>query len=148
VLKKTRYRWLRNRRNLTAKQREDLAWLTHRPRTSRGWRRSIGTQILAWHRSRISNGLLEGTNSLIQAAKARARGFRSKQKVITIVYLLAGRLPKPSLSGTPHDVAKNRVLPRRGHARPDRQPGPAQHRGQAGADPGAAVTLSALRAVS
>jgi transposase len=56
--------------------------------------------ILAWHRSRITNGLLEGTNSLIQAAKARARGYRSKQKMITIVYLLAGKLPKPSLSGT------------------------------------------------
>ena len=36
--------------------------------------------IVAWHDSRISNGLLEGTNSLIQAAKARAqaqaRGYR------------------------------------------------------------------------
>jgi transposase len=53
--------------------------------------------IVAWHRSRLSNGLLEGTNSLIQAAKARARGYRSKKKMITIIYLIAAKLPKPSL---------------------------------------------------
>jgi transposase len=53
--------------------------------------------IIAWHRSRLSNGLLEGTNSLIQAAKARARGYRSKRKMITIIYLIAAKLPKPSL---------------------------------------------------
>jgi transposase len=49
--------------------------------------------IIAWHQSRVSNGLLEGTNSLIQAAKARARGYRSKDKMITIAYLIAGKLP-------------------------------------------------------
>ena len=43
-----------------------------------------------------SNGLLEGTNSLIQAAKARARGYRSKPKMIAITYLIAGKLPTPS----------------------------------------------------
>ena len=52
--------------------------------------------IDGWHDSRISNGLLEGTNSLIQAAKARARGYRSKTKMITIIYLIAGKLPNPS----------------------------------------------------
>jgi transposase len=44
--------------------------------------------ILAWHTNHLSNGLLEGINSLIQAAKARARGYRSKTKMITIVYLM------------------------------------------------------------
>jgi transposase len=43
-----------------------------------------------------SNGLLEGTNSLIQAAKARARGYRSKRKMIAITHLIAGKLPTPS----------------------------------------------------
>ena len=47
--------------------------------------------------SRISNGLLEGTNSLIQAAKRRARGYRSKPKMITIIYLIAGKLPLPQI---------------------------------------------------
>lgn len=52
--------------------------------------------ILSWQRTRASNGLLEGTNSLIQAAKRKARGYRSKFKMITIIYLIAGRLPLPS----------------------------------------------------
>jgi transposase len=56
--------------------------------------------ILAWHRSHLTTGLLEGTNSLIQAAKARARGYRNKQYMITIIYLIAGKLPRPSLSVT------------------------------------------------
>jgi transposase len=52
--------------------------------------------ILAWHKTRASNGILEGTNSLIQAAKRKARGYRSKQKMITVIYLIAGRLPLPT----------------------------------------------------
>jgi transposase len=56
--------------------------------------------ILAWHRSHLTTGLLEGTNSLIQAAKARARGYRTKEYMITMVYLIAGKLPRPSLSAT------------------------------------------------
>lgn len=54
--------------------------------------------ILAWHESRASNGLLEGTNSLIQAAKARARSYRNTDKMITIAYLVAGKLPLPTVS--------------------------------------------------
>jgi transposase len=53
--------------------------------------------INAWQQSRLSNGLLEGTNSLIQAAKRRARGYRSKTKMITIIYLTAGKLPLPQI---------------------------------------------------
>lgn len=145
ALKKTRYVWLKNRANLTARQRETLTWLTRpsmRLATARAhrWREDFqafydqdpadaqtylrrwcyGAKrsrlapvkdfvrlveehwdgIIAWHASRISNGLLEGTNSLIQAAKARARGYRSKTKMITIIYLIAAKLPKPSLSAT------------------------------------------------
>lgn len=54
--------------------------------------------ILAWHTSHLSNGLLEGINSLVQAAKARARGYRNKNKMITIVYLTAAKLPLPTLT--------------------------------------------------
>jgi transposase len=54
--------------------------------------------IIAWHKSHVSNGLLEGTNSLVQAAKARARGYRSKHKMITIAYLIAGKLPLPTVT--------------------------------------------------
>jgi transposase len=51
--------------------------------------------IIAWHRSHLTTALLEGTNSLIQAAKARARGYRNKKYMITIIYLIAGKLPDP-----------------------------------------------------
>ncbi len=48
--------------------------------------------ILSWFSSRITNGLLEGLNSLIQAAKARARGYRNKENFITISYIIASDL--------------------------------------------------------
>jgi hypothetical protein len=48
--------------------------------------------VLRWFESRITNGVLEGINSLIQAAKAKARGYRSTKNLITIVYLIAGKL--------------------------------------------------------
>jgi transposase len=48
--------------------------------------------VLRWFTSRISNGILEAINSLIQSAKAKARGFRSTRYLITMVYLIAGKL--------------------------------------------------------
>jgi transposase len=48
--------------------------------------------ILRWFESKMTNGLLEGLNSLIQAAKARARGYRSTRNLITMVYIIAGKL--------------------------------------------------------
>ena len=48
--------------------------------------------VLQWFESQLSNGILEGINSLIQAAKAKARGYRSTRNLITIIYLIAGKL--------------------------------------------------------
>jgi transposase len=48
--------------------------------------------VIRWHHSRVSNGLLEGLNSLIQAAKRRARGYRSNRNFIAMIYLIAGKL--------------------------------------------------------
>lgn len=48
--------------------------------------------VLRWFESRITNGVLEGINSLIQATKTRARGYRSIRNLITMVYLIAGKL--------------------------------------------------------
>lgn len=48
--------------------------------------------ILRWFDSKIANGLIEGINSLVQAAKAKARGYRSTRNLKAIVYLLAGKL--------------------------------------------------------
>ena len=138
-LRGSRYVWLKNDANLTAKQRTRRVWLTRASMalaTTRAarWRDDFNgfyeqptpelaeaymrrwcygakrsrlepvkdfvktveahwDGILAWATHRISNGLLEGTNSLIQSAKRRARGYRSKSKMITIIYLIAGKLP-------------------------------------------------------
>jgi len=48
--------------------------------------------VIRWHHSRVSNGLLEGLNSLIQAAKRRARGYRTNRNFITMIYLIVGKL--------------------------------------------------------
>ena len=55
--------------------------------------------VTRWHHSRVSNGLLEGLNSLIQAAKRRARGYRSTRNYTAMIYLVAGKLnpgPEPT----------------------------------------------------
>jgi transposase len=142
-LKHTRWLWLKNHANLSAKQQGELHQLM-RPSAqlatarARRWREDFqafydqdpryapeylrrwcyGAKrsrlqpikefvtlvenhwdgIIAWHKNHLSNGLLEGINSLVQAAKARARGYRNKTKMITIVYLIAAKLPLPSLT--------------------------------------------------
>ena len=48
--------------------------------------------ILAWFDSRIANGLIEGINSLVQAAKAKARGYRTLRNLKAITYLITGKL--------------------------------------------------------
>ena len=49
--------------------------------------------ILNWFDSHLSTGFLEGINSLIQAAKAKARGYRTTRNLIAMSYLIAGKLP-------------------------------------------------------
>lgn len=49
--------------------------------------------ILNYFRLRLTSGVIESVNSLAQAARARARGYRNPETFKTIIYLLAGRLP-------------------------------------------------------
>jgi len=48
--------------------------------------------IVQWYRSKINNGILEGLNSVIQAAKSKARGYKTFKNYKLIVYLLTGKL--------------------------------------------------------
>ena len=48
--------------------------------------------VVRWFSSKLTNGLLEGVNSLFQAAKRKARGYRSEKNIIAMVYVLAGKL--------------------------------------------------------
>jgi len=68
--------------------------------------------------SHLSNGRVEGINSLIQAAKARARGYRTSRSLIAIAYLIAGKLThlpagltlcqgSEGLRAYPHNPRKN-----------------------------------------
>ena len=137
-LAKTRYIWLKNPVNLTAKQKATLAainitksnlktakayqirlafqdfylepketakayfrrwyfWATHsRIQPIIDAAKTIKAHyegVFRWFESGINNGILEGINSLAQAAKAKARGYRSNRNFIAIIYLIAGKLP-------------------------------------------------------
>jgi transposase len=48
--------------------------------------------ILRWFDSKIAHGLIEGINSLVQAAKAKASSYRTIRNLKAMVYLLAGKL--------------------------------------------------------
>ena len=50
------------------------------------------TGILNAFDSKLTNGRVEAINSLIQAAKAKARGYGTVKHLITISYLVAGKL--------------------------------------------------------
>ena len=57
--------------------------------------------ILSHFDSELTSGFLEGINSLIQAAKARARGYRNPRNMISMAYLIAGKLNFKSLYAQP-----------------------------------------------
>jgi transposase len=136
LLRGTRYIWLRNPANLSARQRATLERLpTRHLKTARAYNIRLAFQdlydqpsvqagagflrkwyfwathsrlepiidaahtvkrhwdgILRWFDSKIANGLIEGINSLVQAAKTKARGYRSARNLKAMVYLLAGKL--------------------------------------------------------
>jgi len=134
-LKGSRYLWLKNPPNLTARQQSMLHSLKSRNlKTVRAYHFRLNFQafwtqppeeaeaflrqwffwathsrlepirkaaytikahwdgVLRWFTSKISTGVLEGINSLAQAAKARARGYRTTRNFITMIYLIAGKL--------------------------------------------------------
>lgn len=50
------------------------------------------TGILNYYDTGLTNGLMEGINSLIQAARTKARGYRNTAYFKTMIYLIAGDL--------------------------------------------------------
>ncbi|WCK52760.1 ISL3 family transposase [Aneurinibacillus sp. Ricciae_BoGa-3] len=134
-LKRSRYVWLKNEKNLNVKQKEQLIRLKEMNlKTTKAYHLKLAFQdfwtrpalladlylqewynwavrsrlepmvqvaktikhhkqgILQWFQSKITNGLLEGINSLVQAAKRKARGYRTIQNLMTMIYLIAGKL--------------------------------------------------------
>lgn len=134
-LKRSRYLWLKNPRNLSQRQRTRLDTLSaSNLKTGRAYRIRLTFQelylqpannaeafltkwywwathsrlppmieaarmvkrhwngILRWFQTKIANGIMEAINSLVQAAKAKARGYRSTRNLKAIIYLIAGKL--------------------------------------------------------
>ena len=54
--------------------------------------RSHWNGIMNYFNSRITDGVLEGINSVVQLLKRSARGHRNVRKFITMIYLRLGRL--------------------------------------------------------
>ena len=48
--------------------------------------------ILRWFQTKLTNGLLEGLNSLIQATKRKARGFKTIDNFIAMAYVTVNKL--------------------------------------------------------
>jgi transposase len=75
-------RWYSWARRCRVRQMKEFALTIHRH-----W-----DGILNYFDSRLTNGRVEGVNSLIQAAKARARGYKTTHNLILMSYLVAGKL--------------------------------------------------------
>jgi transposase len=58
--------------------------------------------VVAWARSRQTNGFLEALNGLFQAAKRRARGYVRFETIRTVIFLIAGKLDYSNVN--PHAV--------------------------------------------
>ena len=78
------YRWLRRSRLMPMKK-VALTLQEHKKR------------ILAYFVSRLTNAIAEGINSLIQAAKRKARGFRTFKGFATMIYLQCSKLDFPPI---------------------------------------------------
>jgi len=134
-LKSSRYVWLKNPKNLTAKEQKKLDSLSDKKlKTGRAYRMKLLFQelftydeerailalkkwyvwamhsrlepmkafaktlkkhwdgIVRWFKTNLTNGILEGLNSLVQAAKARARGYRSVEYFKLMIYMVAGKM--------------------------------------------------------
>jgi transposase len=52
--------------------------------------------ILAHWQQGLTTALLEGLNSVFSAVKRKARGYRSTVYMITVLYLVAGKLKLPA----------------------------------------------------
>jgi len=53
---------------------------------------TFGDRPLYWYASKIYYYMIEGLNNLIQATKARARGYKILKNLKTIVYMFTGKL--------------------------------------------------------
>jgi transposase len=79
------------------------SWMMHSnvPRTRKVARtiRENWDDVLNWWDSRVTNAILEGTNSLIQSIKRASRGFRNPAYFTSMIFLRHGKLEFEALRG-------------------------------------------------
>src|SRR5450759_4562461 len=64
--------------------------------------------VVAWSRTRQTNGFIEALNGLFQAAKRKARGYTRLTTMRTVLFLIAGKLDFSMLN--PHLKSGRRAL--------------------------------------
>lgn len=82
------------------------SWMTHsrlKPmkEPARPIRRHLA-EIVAYFEHPYTNAVLEGTDSVIQNVKRRARGFRNMDHSATMIYLTCGKLDLKAVTTTHH----------------------------------------------
>lgn len=139
ILRNSRYIWLKNRKNMTEKEKAYLSKIESMPelnlktfkamqmrenfqeiykeQTKKEFENSLKKWyfwashskilpmreaaktiknhwggVIKWFEKKINNGILEGLNSLIQAAKAKARGYKTFKNLSAMIYLITGKL--------------------------------------------------------
>lgn len=48
--------------------------------------------VVNWAQTKINNGILEGFNSIFQAAKSKAKGYKKIETIRTIIYILTAKI--------------------------------------------------------
>jgi len=60
----------------------------------------------------ISNGILQGRSSLVQATQSRAGGFRSTRNLVAMINLMHGKLPNSQPTETSEERRRILTTPR------------------------------------
>lgn len=89
--RRTLLEWCRWVKRLARHKKGELDLLAPMRRVAATVRENL-KGILNYFRRRLTSGVIEGLNSHVQAARARARGYRNPATFKTIIYLIAGRL--------------------------------------------------------
>ena len=123
AMKRSRWMWLKDKKKWTKKQIAQHHTLSRMQlKTGRAFRlkealreifaltlKSHWDGILNGFDSALNNGSVEAINGLIQAAKARARGYRKPRNLMLMAYLIAAKLshlPTSPYTTTYGDIIK------------------------------------------
>ncbi len=85
-------RWCTYVKRVAKRPDGDEPWVLEKIHVAATTIRAHVERVVNYFRLRLTSGVIEGVNSLVQAARARARGYRNPETFKTIIYLIAGNL--------------------------------------------------------